>query len=292
MILNNGYRDNVLEYIGKPGELVIEGYPTVSINTDAFLSDDMKGNQKARDKVNNALESENIDDIKDNKTITQTINGSRAVSRLVKPTNFMPPETNPNNIEDVKTKDLGFDGDIGITEENKKLMNELQTKKARMNPIINNLFMSMHEEMLALDEIDPINPESTLKNIYKNIGINNEIIQNRIFGTFIGSTNDDFKSKIGQSISKENPLMQMLMWYPNMVDKDGNSIPYYHQMGLYRTTRMEYMSTFLNEQMDKNIARYMTVGEPVSFDVGSAAYISMLKSIMDRTKLNRCQPRY
>ncbi|MCK5848249.1 MAG: hypothetical protein KAH01_03525, partial [Caldisericia bacterium] len=135
--------------------------------------------------------------------------------------------------------------------------------------------------------------EATLKEIYKTMGITNPLVQHKLFGAFIGSAPDTFESEIGKSISKENPLLQLIMYYPELVGKNNKSKDFFHRIGVYRTTRIEFLATFLNEHTDKNFARSVMQGTAISIDtdtaIGEKLKNKMLHSILDETNLDARQ---
>ena len=153
--------------------------------------------------------------------------------------------------------------------------------------------MEMHNVWKDLKGLSDTDTEATLKEIYKAMGITNPLVQHKLFGAFIGSATDTFESEIGKSISRENPLLQLIMYYPELVSKDGKSKDFFHRIGVYRTTRIEFLATFLNEHTDKNFARAVIQGTPISIDTGTAIgeklKNKMLHSILDETNLDAKQ---
>jgi hypothetical protein len=174
-------------------------------------------------------------------------------------------------------------GGIGITQEHKELMNKLSDKEASLNSFANNLMIEFSNELLKVEDRIGVDPEITLRNALSNLDFTKTSEQNMIFGLFGGSTTDDFKSKIGQSISKTNPLLQLAMNFQNFIDEKGDSVSFKHELEIYRTTRMGYMATFLNEQMDKNLARALTESAyAVEFDMKSEMFTDMVQTIQDQ----------
>ena len=298
-ILNPGFYNDNLKSYDRKGAKVIDGFRTVSVNLEAFLTDRQKKlpkeeQLKITERMAKAIESGDMEAIGNFEKLESTMNGISAVGRLVKPSNMLSPLNDTDySIESPKatTKDLGTQkGKSGITARHQKLLNTIQSKNQKLNPIITKLLKHMHDTMNSLNDIDIVSPEATLKNLYKAIGVKGGDLQNAIFGSFNGSNTDDFKSKIGQSISKENPLLQLIMMAPEFMDENGDSTTFHHQLNAYRTTRIEYLSTFLNEQMDKNFSRPMVQGDPVTMDpssaIGKLMINEMIHSINDESGLN------
>ena len=289
-ILNPGYFTKNKEFRRVKGEMMIIPDKDVLYFNFENLGDDVNVHE-----MNRYIEEGVTGEITD-ESLQNTIQSSDGIKRLITPSNMKPVSLDKNVAEEEKPyiRDLG-DGtpdSPGVTPRHQKIMEELQSKRTRMNPRINKFFMALAEELQRMQDFDISDPENTLKKLYRNLGITSPATQNILFGKFTGSTVDDFKSKIGQSISKENPFIQMLAFYPELVDENGGSRDFYHQLGVYRTTRMDYLATFLNEQSQKGI-RPLTGGAPVKFNInnefGKQILADMVNSINDESKFDTAQ---
>jgi len=274
-IINPGYYKSNLKDYSKQGELTLGGFKTISIVTDAFLEGSQKKDEKSRAAISEALRAGDLKSISVFDTLSETLNGISAVNRLVVPSNVKLPLTDHTEVNKEyskpKVKDLGFtnSGD-NITADNMSLMVELQEKESYLNENSIAMLKYMREILDELGDISTTSAEATLKNLYSKMGLS-DIEANEIFGALSPkTTSDNFKSSIGQSISKQNPLVQLIMNIDDFINEDGSPKAFTHETQLYRTTRLEYLSTVLNEQMDKHFARNMVNGKPVVIDTTTA----------------------
>ena len=186
----------------------------------------------------------------------------------------------------LQTKDLGRDQRSGITSRHAKIMHRLQRGEARLNPIMNKFLGAFLEALEKLEKNNMgLSPEATLRAVYKEMGFTNKDMINSIFGSFIGSTEDDFDSEMGKSVSRESPFMQLVMNHRYIINKRLK-----HHIGVYRTTRIEMLATMLNEQTDKHISRPMMQsahGIKIDLDeeLGRNMFAKMVLSVTSETKL-------
>jgi len=209
-----------------------------------------------------------------------TINKNKNKSKLDKSAAVDLAETRTMIRKEIQQLNREYRG-TGITQNHKDLMNELSAQEARINPFVTNLMLSL-QNRLTKDKVGT-DPEITLRKILSDMGFKSTADQNMIFGMFGGSTNDDFKRKIGQSISKTNPLLQLVMNFNNFIDEKRDSKTFKHEVEVYRTTRMGYLATFMNEQMDKNFARAMTESAYAQeFEHDSELFTDMVATMRDQ----------
>lgn len=293
IILNNKFKDENMNDVGRNKAKTLTGYPTVSLVADAMLDEKDKGNQEKRDSLMLGLETSAEGRISSSETAKETIAGIAGVRRLTIPSNMQGPITNKKDVNSSENqpviKDLGKPGSTdNITEANKELLKALQGETQQVNPKIGKMVLHMKEILEKLNKNTIITPEATLNNFYEAMGFNDPKIRNAVFGSMSDVTPDDMQSKVGQAISRENPFLQFIMNADQYFNEDGTAVDFNHQLGLYRTTRLEYLATFLNEQMDKGFARAMVQGDPVEIEVdtaiGEQAYNDVLHSLLDDTK--------
>ncbi len=293
-ILNPDYKKENKEDIKKKNVLTLDGYETVKINSEALMSTKEGSVQKNKTTFQEGLDTGNYASINESDIAEETFSAAAGVSRLIGTVNFKAPlnegeAVSEENAPQVKDLGNGEENSPGITESHRDLLGELQGKRQRINPAINTFMMHLHNTLKEMDDINNIDTDVTLKKLYQKAGIDPRAM-NTIFGSFTGSTDDNFKSTIGRSISQENPMLQLVMYYPELVSKAGGSKDFYHHLGIYRTTRLEFLSTFLNEQMDKNFARALVQGHPVTFNanttLGQSLSNQMLHSIIDESGLD------
>ncbi|RLA73859.1 MAG: hypothetical protein DRG30_05820, partial [Epsilonproteobacteria bacterium] len=203
-ILNPDYKKENKTSINKQNELVLEGYETIRVNSEALMTNDEAKNQKNKDIVNNGLDSGKYEDIYEFDAAEETMSTAAGLSRLMIPVNIKPPLTagevaSEENEPQIKDLGNGEEDSAGVVEQHEKLLSTLSKKRQRINPAMNTFMMHLHNTLKELEDINNINPEVTLKKLYKAAGITNQNDQEAIFGTFTGSTNDNFKSEIGRS---------------------------------------------------------------------------------------------
>ena len=294
-ILNPDYKKEDKTSMKKQNVLVLKKREVIRVNNEALMTDDEAKDQENKNIINKGLDSGKYEDTYEFDAAEETMSVAAGLSRLVIPVNTKPPlnegeVVSEENEPQIKDLGNGDEDSAGVVEQHEKLLKTLSKKRQRINPVMNTFMMHLHNTLKDLEDINSIDPEVTLKKLYAAAGITNKNDQEAIFGTFVGSTDDNFKSEIGRSISRENPMLQLIMYYPELVSQAGNSKDFYHHIGIYRTTRMEYLSTFLNEQMDKYFARALVQGHPVTFNANTALGQSlsnqMLHSIIDESGLD------
>jgi len=274
-ILNNDFKKESTEDYSVNGAKVLTGFPTVSVVLDSLLDEKDQGIQSKRDNLQKAFTESDPKRLAAHETAAETVSGIAAVSRMVIPTNFQIPPTSLFDLDSDfssprKVRDLGDMKGNNITEPNQELLKTMQEQEQMVNPMVGKLILHMKKTLDEMGKNTDLSPEATLKNLYKALGFREAEIQHSVFGSLDTATPDDFKSKVGQSISKENPMLQLILTADHFFNEDGTSIPYHQEYGEYRTTRIECLSTVLNEQMDKAFARAMVVGEAVTIDTDSA----------------------
>ena len=294
-ILNPNYRDKDKSSIKRRNILTLDGYETVKINSEVLLLEREGSMNKNKVVIQEGLDSGNYEDIIEFDIAEETLSVASGISRLILPVMINQPLTASEAISDSnipRIKDLG-NGDKqspGITEPHRILLRKLQTKRQRINPVINALMMFLHETLKNMGDINSISPHVTLEELYNEIGIKSKTVMNTVFESFIGLPERNNNKEIGDSILREDPIIQLIMYYPKLVDQAGQSKDFYHRIEINRTTHPNYLSTFLNEQIDKNFIGALVQGHPITFNtnttLGQELYNQMIHSIIYESGLN------
>ena len=286
--MNNNYMD-VMGNSYQNRQSILEG-ETVAIDLENFIG---KGDEflDQRKEMNSALERNDKDFVKTkNKALNTTMDTAAAIKRITSQSNLLTPYFGEST-NNFTTKGLGnVDGveTLGVVPRVAKVMEKLGNQNSQINPVINRLFMRLHENMkrVTQDVEGSINEDATMREVYKMSGISEEYI-GALFGAFKNTTADNFKSDMGKSISKESPMFNLINMYGDFVNGDMTSKDFHHELNMYRTTRVEYRATILNEQGDKFFSRSMVTGGEYTIPAKGKVYNHFINGIIDEFNLTK-----
>lgn len=200
----------------------------------------------------------------------------RVVSQITQPQTIILPDTKP----DMTDEDLA-QWDDGINKPDKKTA--AARKAIYKKPMYVN--KAMHEFLKLMNEESLRTGRSATQEINK-VFSTVPAMANSLFGLKRSDNYsiDKKESVAGQNLSKTTPLDDLVEYYDQLMDPQGNPSSLHMAMKIGRNARLYYLNSVLNPHASKQ-SRYMLTAGEYSVDVGSSDFDFLIYHIAQNLKV-------
>lgn len=273
-----------------PSKKVLEGRTTIELDVYKMLGvdPDEKGfnindHEEALTNILALTEAGKDLELSENENITPELEAvfrtAKYISRMSVPANIISPTFESSSR--VTSKDLD------ISPPAKRVLKKLQSKALYVNNMIAPMFKFLGIEMEKARKSSVVSGDLSFESAIKKLGISEEAIQ-QIFGTVEEYNDWNADSKIGQSISKMQTIQYLADNSKDYWNEDGSPLAIYFEQQMYRTSRVQYLQSLFNGQIDGFFSRFMVHGEPatVPYDINNQSFIQLVNGIEDVLSFN------